>query len=106
MDGSDDSGETLSPLDNASASALEFVGHSVVSESPLSGAAVLVKTDAEITDAGVDIDDQSTEADEDEEALRQSIQGLYALWRLNRVRKGLAVDKEVFVRIVGDAIGI
>ena len=67
----------------------------------------MVKADMEITDAGVDnVDDQGTDVDEDEVALRQSIQGLYNLWRLNRVRKGLAADKQAFLGTVGDAIGI
>lgn len=45
---------------------------------------------------------------EDKEALGQSIKGLYALWRLNRSRKGMESseqdDRAGFMRVVEDAL--
>lgn len=46
-------------------------------------------------------------ADEDEEALRQSIKGLYTLWRLSRSRKGVSSgqdDRAVFMRVIEDTL--
>lgn len=43
--------------------------------------------------------------EEDDEALRQSIKGLYALWRSNRAHKGYLGDREAFIRVVQDVVG-
>lgn len=46
------------------------------------------------------------DAGEDEEALLQSLKGLYALWKLNRTKKGVssAESRASFLRIVEDVV--
>lgn len=49
------------------------------------------------------------EEDEEEMALKQGLKGLYALWNMSRVRKGILPDdqaKTAFVRIVQDVVGL
>jgi len=58
------------------------------------------------------IQDNSSQAitavEDDDEPLRQSIKGLYALWKANKGSKGLSSEKEdrdAFLRIVQDVVG-
>ena len=49
------------------------------------------------------------EEEEDVEPLRQSLKGLYALWKLNRSKKGVTSEEEdraLFLRVVEDAISL
>lgn len=49
----------------------------------------------------------AVEGDEEEEALRQSLKGLYALWKQSRARKGMSSgqgSKASFLRTVQDVV--
>ena len=106
----EDSGETFSSPENVNADALGIDQDVDIPEPSLFAldrpdvastqgvTAESAKVDANASDAGV--------ADDDELALQQSVQGLFALWRMTRVRKGLSADKADFMSVVGQAVGI
>ena len=105
LDGSDDSDETPSPSDNLAEEVPGLADIATVKATPHTEITYVEGSVPASTSSADNINDRpETAVDEDEEALRQSIQGLYTLWRLSRTRRGLPIDKEVFMNTVGDAI--
>ena len=104
----EDSGETFSSPENVNADALGIDQDDAIPEPSffaLDRPGELPTARAATADANDDGCNAGV-ADDDEVALQQSVKGLFALWRLNRVRKGLPAEKLDFMNVVRCAVGL